>query len=243
MSIKKNRSIENSYLLIFDGDDTLWETQELYERAKTKFANLIARLGYKKNQAIAQMDLIDSANVLEHGFSRRRFPLSLVQTYRKLAERAGAKVDKQLERELRVLGHAVYAKKPKLIPYALLTLRRLKKSFRLVLLTKGDTSVQRKRVAHSGLSDLFDAVYIVRNKSSDELRDVLRCEGVAPRDAVMIGDSVRSDIRPAIEIGMSAIWLRRKTWRYEKDSLPASRRLILVESLKKLPEILQNREQ
>ena len=226
-------------VVIFDGDDTLWKTQELYDHAKTAFARLVAGLGYEKKSVITELDRIDAANVSTHGFSRRRFPRSLVQTYRVLAGRSKQKPDKRVEDQIRHIGNSVFRKKPKLAPFTHSVLRRLKKEFRLVLFTKGDASIQKRRIRQTGLRELFDAVYITEYKKIGDLRDVLRAEGVRSRDAIMVGDSVRSDIRPAITLGMRAIWINGRTWRYEYDDLPATPRVVRARSLRDIAKILR----
>jgi putative hydrolase of the HAD superfamily len=97
-------------------------------------------------------------------------------------------------------------------------LRLLKsKGYRLGLLTKGDPHVQQKRIAESNLANFFDAISIVNLKSRDSFRDVVDQLGGTPLSTWSIGNSLKSDILPALSAGLRAIWLDAHVWEYERD--------------------------
>jgi putative hydrolase of the HAD superfamily len=115
---------------------------------------------------------------------------------------------------------------PPLVSNARKTLKDLRaQGIRLALLTKGDPDVQSRRIENSGLRDLFDVIEIVPEKSPAVIRAVVGRLGVGLENAWMVGNSVRSDLLPAIEAGLQALWINAHVWEYERgyDNLPDRR--------------------
>jgi len=110
---------------------------------------------------------------------------------------------------------------------------------RLALLTQGDSSVQRQRVFRSGLADLFRIVRIVTRKSAEDIRALVGELGVPLDSAWMVGNSVRSDILPALEAGIHAIWIKTHVWEYERahDHLVAER-VVVVTDISEVPGLV-----
>src|SRR5262249_24372664 len=100
--------------------------------------------------------------------------------------------------------------------------------FRIILLTKGAPDVQGKRLQDSGLNRYLDGVYIVSDKSASTLRAIYSKEKLRASRVVVIGDSLRSDILPALETGAFALWIPSLTWRYEQARIPRSPRLVRI---------------
>jgi putative hydrolase of the HAD superfamily len=217
--------------LVFDGDDTLWETQLLYDRAKARFGRLVSHLGLSESEIQTRIDEIDSAQVLSRGFSRHRFPRSLflaLKSYEQSHQwRAGIKV----RREALKIGRAVFSSRAPVVRRARSSLRMLKKHFKLILVTKGDPVVQRKRIVAARLAAYFDSIYVVKDKTPATLRRILKKEGVDIKEAAIVGDSLRSDIHPALIIGATAVWIPSDVWSYEQAQLPRSRRFYRATSL------------
>jgi len=91
------------------------------------------------------------------------------------------------------------------------------KGARLALLTKGDHELQLRRLQRSGLRDLFDVIRVVPEKSPAIIRDVVSALGVDVGCAWMVGNSIRSDVLPAIDAGLRAVWIDAHVWEYERN--------------------------
>jgi putative hydrolase of the HAD superfamily len=229
---------ESIRVLVFDGDDTLWETQPLYDKAKMRFTKLISQLGLDEKQIRSQIDEIDSAQVAIHGFSRHRFPRSLGLALKSYEQSHEFKADIESRQKALRLGRAVFSSRAPLVHRARSSLRMLKKRFKLLLVTKGDPVVQRRRIRTSGLSRYFDSIYVVRDKTPDHLRRILKKEGAAAQEVAVVGNSLRSDIHPALKIGATAVWIPASGWSFEHAEPVHSQRFYRAKSLRRLAVLL-----
>lgn len=121
--------------------------------------------------------------------------------------------------QVRRIGRDVFRTKPKLNAGAARALEQLSARFKLVLFTAGDEKVQWKKIRSLGLEHRFGRVRIVPVKTAVEFRNLLAQENARPEDAIMIGNSLRSDILPAQEVGITTILFLARTWRYESSVL------------------------
>lgn len=201
--------------VIFDGDDTLWETQTLYDQAKKAFADLMVKEGFNAKQALLLMTEIDLQNVRRWGFSRHRFPRSLVATYESLAKNAGRSAKPKVRQRVEALGQSVFERRPQLIAGARPLLERLQGKVRLVLMTAGDRTIQRQRIETSGLRAFFDVIDIPKIKTQAEFRRLVKRLKVQPSETWMIGNSMRSDIIPAHKVGLQTVWVSGRGWAYD----------------------------
>jgi putative hydrolase of the HAD superfamily len=227
-------------LLVFDGDETLWSTMPLYRAAKVKFARLMRRhVGTSCSMALETLERLDRDNVERFGFSARRFPISMAESYIRLAESTGQRPNADVRDRVQALATGIFQQPARRIMGAKRVLSILRASgFGMVLCTKGDDDVQRSRVCQSGVSNFFDRVYVVPQKSKTEFETILGDQHVDPVAACSIGDSVRSDINPALELGMSAVWIQKDSWSFEADCPVTTRRLNVVADLRSLPETI-----
>jgi putative hydrolase of the HAD superfamily len=223
--------------LIFDGDDTLWETQTLYDQVKNRFANLMKSEGFSSRQALALLVEIDLENIRKLGFSRQRFPRSLKETYLALVSSSGQKKRMAVLRRISTLGKSVFRRSPRLIAGARALLRSLHGKVQLVLMTAGDPTVQRRRIKTSGLEKYFDFIDIPRIKTPREYERLVKRLRLQPSRTWMIGNSMKSDILPAHEIGLRTLWVAGRGWEYDrkvKEGELGAR----VRDLKKVKDIL-----
>lgn len=225
-------------LAVFDGDDTLWSTMPLYDIAKQRFADFVADLTTSATEAVSRLDDIDHANVADLGFSPERFPRSMVDTYRVLCREAGKLPDSSVEAQLLHAGRAVFS--APIVPFtdATAALDLLGPRFELILATKGDAQVQAQRLKQSQLSGFFAKTYIFMDKTEQEFQSILAAHGCEPKAAWSVGNSVRSDINPALRAGFSAVLIPRRTWRYEDEPPLSSRRLFIRASLLEAAEVM-----
>jgi putative hydrolase of the HAD superfamily len=153
--------------VVFDGDDTLWITEPLYDEARSIARSLVEADGLDGSRWEILERRIDIENVEILGYSPLRFPRSCRQAYEVYQSANGGAVDQDLAKRIEGAASAVFERSAQLMPGANETLRALKRSgARLGLLTKGDPAVQRKRIAESRLAPLFDAISIVPRKST-----------------------------------------------------------------------------
>lgn len=218
--------------VIFDGDDTLWETMPLYTAAKAHFYRRMAELGFVEGGVPQRFEDIDVRNLAVHGFGRRRFPSSMVETYRSCCRDTYQVPRPEEERALQAIGESVFLAQPQLFPGAREVLTALHGHYRVVLLTKGDPEVQRARVEQSTLSPLFAAIYIGPDKTAEDFARVIAEQDLDANRSWSVGNSVRADINPALNVGLSAVWIPYTTWDAEHDREVASPQLHRASSLR-----------
>jgi putative hydrolase of the HAD superfamily len=203
--------------IVFDGDDTLWSTEQLYDDARSRAREAVAAAGLDGAKWEEWERRIDVQNVNQFGYSTERFPGSCVQAYEDICQQMGHPADSDTAARVRQAARSVFERDPRLVSGARETLIFLRtKGARLALLTKGDEQVQLRRMERSGLRDLFDVIRIVPEKSPEVIREVVAALGVASGSAWMVGNSIRSDILPAIAAGLRAVWIGAHVWEYER---------------------------
>lgn len=198
--------------VMFDGDDTLWHNEPLFAEMTTRFLALLAP--YHTTEWIHER-LYDTEvrNLRHYGYGIKSFVLSMVETAIELTEGriAGSEINVILEFGKEMLDAPV-----SLIEHAAESVAQLAGSYRLMMVTKGDLFDQESKIARSGLADYFDAVEIVAEKSVSTYRAIASRYGINFTTAVMVGDSLKSDILPVAKAGGSAIHVPYgTTWQHE----------------------------
>jgi putative hydrolase of the HAD superfamily len=223
----------------FDGDDTLWHSETHFDVTQTAFRDLLRRHvpDADIDRRLAEMEM---KNLSVYGYGVKSFTLSMLETAIELTEARIPATDLEV-----ILG---WGKKMLMEPTKLLdgveaTLRELSQKFDLLLITKGDLFDQESKLARSGLGELFLGVEIVSEKDTDTYRGIFERRGILPSQFVMIGNSLRSDVVPVVELGARAVHIPYQvTWHHEhvpEESLPKSgwHRL---ESISELPALLDS---
>lgn len=229
---KGERNVTNRGI-IFDGDDTLWETAEAYDDAKLQFCSMLVEEGFSSSEILTTLEDIDVANVQNMGFSKDRFYTSMRSTYRILCARHKASINDQTETDIQRVGYGVFTAEVKPSNSVREVLRKsLKAGYKLILATKGDSNIQRAKIKQSGLSPFFSAVYVLENKSDLTFRRIAEECNLDTLHSWVVGDSLRSDINPALRAGFNAIWIKKETWAYERDSPGSSERFYEVPHLR-----------
>lgn len=221
-------------LLIFDGDDTLWKTMPIYTEAKNTFFRLMKREGFARIKVERFFNNRDRRNVRTLGFSKRRFGLSMQQTYRHFSYSVNQPFRESVQIEIDAIRDRVFKKQPTLVPFARTVLQSLARTNRLILLTKGTKRTQLHRVSTSGLSRFFEKIVVVKHKSRKTFTSIVQNFNVNPLNAWSVGDSIRSDINPALQSGLNAIWIPQANWDYERSAPLQSERFYKVQSLRKV---------
>jgi putative hydrolase of the HAD superfamily len=227
--------------VVFDGDDTLWSTEQLYDDARARARKVVAQSGMDATRWEQCERHIDVLNVQKLGYSMDRFPTSCLQAYEHICERSGYAINPGTADQIRQAALSAFDRDPPLVSGARETLGLLRqRGARLALLTKGDRELQTRKIQRSGLADLFDVIQIVPEKSPEIIRSVVAALGVHEGSAWMVGNSIRSDIRPAIAAGLHAVWINAHVWEYEKDDEhPVIDGMIAASALRDVPALIK----
>jgi putative hydrolase of the HAD superfamily len=201
----------------FDADDTLWQNEHFYHLTMARFAGLLGE--YATPEAIARTLLeSEKRNLAFYGYGIKGFTLSMIETAIEVTEgRAPASVIAEILNAGReMLRHPVET-----LPHVRATLDALAGAYRLVLITKGDLFDQERKVAESGLGELFAAVEIVSDKTAATYARVFADHGDGPERAMMVGNSLKSDVLPAIAAGSWGVYIPHPlNWELEHAEAP-----------------------
>jgi putative hydrolase of the HAD superfamily len=222
--------------LIFDADDTLWENNRVFEQVIDDFITWIEHPTLDRAEIRAILDDIEAANTVAHGYGTRVFLASLAGCFERLRERP-ASVDER--REIEELARALVHHEVELMPGVAETLSDLERRHHLLLLTKGDREEQRRKIDTSGVAGHFRSIRVVQEKDATQYRLLAEEERLALETTWMIGNSPRSDILPAREAGMGAVFIPNEhTWALEQAQLDAGDpRVIRLERFGQLRDI------
>lgn len=221
--------------LIIDADDTLWETEIYYEQCIADFGELMGSLGFDRQEAERTVDEVEHERVPLVGYGPREFSHNLVLAYERLCERYGCPVDAEVAAAARQIGSVVLDPPMALLNGVAEALPQLGKRFRLILLTKGDREVQEGKLERSGLAHYFEGVHVVPEKDAGVLRGLMAEYGLQPERTWMVGNSPRSDINPALEVGICAVHIpHTNTWSFEQQEVTDPERVVVLDSFGEL---------
>jgi putative hydrolase of the HAD superfamily len=225
--------------VIIDADDTLWENNVYYERCLADFVDLMAEYGFDPQEAEQTMAIVERERVPEVGYAPEEFARSLVVTYERLCERHGLPADESIADTVFDIGLIVAHYPMVLLDGVEETLERLNGRYRLILLTKGDQAVQEEKLARSGLGQYFDAIHVVAEKDADVFHDLIARYDLHPERTWMVGNSPRSDINPAVEAGIGAVYVPHpNTWNLEVEEIAEPERVCILDAFSDLTALL-----
>lgn len=201
------------YHLLIDADDTLWENNIYFERAIHGFIAFLDHSRLTPQEVRAVLDEVERLM----GYGSVNFTRSLVETYRRLAERD---VQDEDVWQVQQFGEQIRTHPLELMDGVRETLDYLSPRHDLLLLTKGDVEEQRLKVERSGIEHYFRQVEIVPEKNVSTYHRLLEDLHVDPRDTWMIGNSPRSDINPALAAGLNTVFIPHPhTWHFEHEEV------------------------
>ncbi len=224
-------------VVAFDADDTLWHTERVFVEAKERFAALLAPY-HSPDWIESRLYDTEMRNLQHYGYGIKSFTLSMIETAVQLTE---GRIRGQEIQQLLELAKDMLAMPIHLMDGVEETVARLAGSFRLMIVTKGDLFDQESKIARSGLGDYFDHVEVVSSKDRATYEDITTRVGVSPRRFVMVGDSLRSDVLPVIEVGGNAIHVPSDTsWEHEQvpPDVAARYEFLRAESIRDVPRLL-----
>jgi len=201
----------------FDADDTLWQNEQFFRMTEAHFAELLADHA-EKEHLNARLLEAEKRNLGHYGFGIKGFTLSMIET---AIEVTDGKVEAQTIAKILAAGREMLRHPVETLPYATEALESLAGRYRLVLITKGDLFDQERKLAASGLGDHFDAVEIVSDKSEATYARIFSVGGHDPSAAMMIGNSLKSDVLPALSAGSWGVYVPHDlTWSFEHADKP-----------------------
>jgi putative hydrolase of the HAD superfamily len=230
--------------IAFDADDTLWHSENHYHAAQDAFTHIVAPYGPGAEQALAALHEIEINNLASFGYGIKGFVLSMIEAAVKLSGGALRAVEVQAIIDL---GRAMTIHEIILLPGAREAVLRLAEDHPILLITKGDLMDQQRKIRESGLAEYFSAVEIVPDKTPAIYETLLARHAIAPERFLMIGNSLRSDIMPALALGGYAVYVPYElSWAHEAAvELPTAvdGRYHEIASLADLPELVTRLEQ
>jgi len=221
--------------LIFDADDTLWENNVYFEEAFEQFCSYLNHSSLTPDEIRSILDEIEIVNNQIHGYGAVNFGRNLSQCYLRLAERAVEEHD--LER-VKAFAHEILSREVELMEGVAETLPFLAEQHELTLFTKGETAEQNRKIDLSGLRPLFAHCAVVKEKNRAAYEELARSREFDAGRTWMIGNSPKSDINPALEAGLGAVYVpHERTWTLERQELrEGAGRLVVVERFGDLVE-------
>ena len=201
-------------ILGLDADDTLWQNEEFFRLTQDRFADMLS--AYMPPDPLHEELLTaERRNLGRYGYGIKGFLLSMVETAIDVSK---GQVPAHVIHDILVMGRDMLNHPIHLLPGVAECLPKLAEDYALVLVTKGDLLHQEQKLAQSGLADLFDEVHIVSEK---QITTYQRIFGAQLPATAMIGNSIKSDILPALAAGAAAIHIPgRYEWEMEKASAP-----------------------
>jgi putative hydrolase of the HAD superfamily len=225
-------------MVALDADDTLWHNETVFRDTETEFRRLLARY---HDEAWIEQRLYETEvrNLAHFGYGVKSFILSMVETAVELTEGriSGAEVQ-----QIIALGRAMLSAPVALLEGVAETLGQLAGQYELMLITKGDLLDQESKLERSGLRDLFRRVEVVSRKDVTTYSRVLAQHRLRADHFVMVGNSLRSDVIPVLDIGGWAVHIPyHMEWEHERtDAQPSAlQRYRRIDSIQFLPESLR----
>ncbi|MFC4218124.1 HAD family hydrolase [Pseudophaeobacter arcticus] len=228
----------------FDADDTLWHNERFFRVTQDRFAELLQdHTPVDLDRTTLEQRLLEAEkrNLGRYGYGVKGFTLSMIETAIDVTDQ---QVPASVIQELIVAGQMMLSYPIDLLPHAQAAVEQLAASHRVVLITKGDLLDQERKLAQSGLGDLFDAVEIVSEKTPAVYQEIFNRHGDGIHRAMMVGNSMRSDVVPPITAGGWGTYVPHgEIWQLEHAEPPEdSPRYNAIADLSQLPQLVSQIE-
>jgi putative hydrolase of the HAD superfamily len=221
----------------FDADDTLWHNERFFKLTQDRFAELLEDHA-DRDHLSERLEAAERRNLGHYGFGIKGFVLSMIETALDVTDNRvpGAVIRELVEAGQEMLSHPI-----ELMPHAANAVERLRGTHTILLITKGDLLDQERKLAQSGLGDLFHGVEIVSHKTEDAYRRIFAAHG-GPAAAMMVGNSMASDVLPPIAAGGHGVHVPHElTWALEHAPAPEGHpRFHRIDDLGGLPDLVES---
>ncbi|PSL07254.1 HAD family hydrolase [Cecembia rubra] len=225
-------------VIAFDADDTLWENEPYFREAENKFCSLLEDYlpHHTVNQELFKTEI---QNLPLYGYGIKGFMLSMIETILKVTENTG---HVRLVEQSLMIGKEMLSKPIMLLEGVEEVLKELNGSYRMVMATKGDLMDQERKLIQSGLEKHFHHIEIMSDKKVNDYRKLLRHLDCAPENFLMVGNSLKSDVLPVLELGGYAVHIPYHiTWIHEEISHSIEHpNFHQLENIKQIISILKN---
>ncbi|GAX43178.1 HAD superfamily hydrolase [Tolypothrix sp. NIES-4075] len=228
--------------IAFDADDTLWHNEMIFQDTQKLLYQMLKP--YADEEVIHQkLSKIEMSNVRVFGYGITGFSLSMIETALLVSS---GQIPQSKIQYIIDCGKQMLEAPLELLPDVKQTLEKLINSYSLMLISKGDLMHQMNKIERSGLAELFSLIEIVHEKNNHIYKKIFHKHGITPSSLLMVGNSMRSDILPILEIGGSAVYIPYHVTSHvemtTQSDIPADR-FWQLESLKELPQLLSTLHQ
>ena len=219
--------------IFFDADDTLWENEQFFRNAEAQFAELLS--DYTTPEGVQQMLWQKQEdNIPLFGYGSKTYMIGMTDAAMELC---GGHLPDHIYYGVKDIITKLAYHEFEIIEGVRETLEALQSKYKLIVATKGDLTEQMNKYRVSGLADYFHHCEVMENKDEKNYLELAEKNDIAPEDILMIGNSVKSDIAPVVNIGGTAIHTPHEVvWVHEMMDMPQSDRIIEVKNIR---EILQ----
>lgn len=220
----------------FDADDTLWHNERFFRLTQDHFVDLLREFT-DRDTLEARLLAAERRNLGQYGFGIKGFVLSMIETAIDVTD---GRVPARVISELLAAGQEMLRHPIELLPHAQDAIAALAPTHKLVLITKGDLLDQERKLAQSGLGEMFHAIEIVSDKTAPVYARIFARHGDGPEAALMVGNSMRSDVIPPILAGGWGVHVPHGLeWALEKAEPPlAHARFRVIAHLGLLPDLV-----
>ena len=222
----------------FDADDTLWHNETFFRLTQERFTELLCdhcEAAHLQDRLLAA----ERRNLGHYGFGVKGFTLSMIET---AIEVSTGRVPAAVIGEILAAGREMLEHPVDLLPHAHATVAALAAQYRVILVTKGDLLDQERKLAQSGLGDLFDGVEIVSDKTPSIYSAAFARHGTGADQGLMVGNSLKSDVLPMLAAGGWGVHVPHGlTWALEQADPPQDHpRFHEMADLSALPDLVAN---
>jgi putative hydrolase of the HAD superfamily len=230
--------MKNIDTIAFDADDTLWHTETYFQDVQTSFANILVEYA-PEEEVHAQFHETEIRNIHLFGYGVKGFTLSMIETAIEISDR---KISATHIHDIVMLGKSIFDAPLDLMDGVEETLIELGRHYRLLLITKGDVLDQRNKIEKSGLEHFFERTEVVQEKDPATYAGVFSDYGIDAEKIVMIGNSLKSDILPILDLNGTAVHIPyHVTAHFEKIPTKIDHpRFYEIERIAELPELIRS---
>ncbi|MDF1499863.1 MAG: HAD family hydrolase [Anaerolineales bacterium] len=228
-------------LIALDADDTLWQNEIYYRRGRDAFNALMAKYGFPDPDKV-RLHEIEISNLEFYGYGAVGFAISIAEA---AVELTSGEIEAADLLKLLAISKDIISAEVEIYDGVEETLRALADYHPLMLITKGDRNHQESKITRSGLKGYFEQIEIVPEKSPDTYQGILEMYDILPERFIMVGNAMKSDILPVLEIGGNAVYIHNDlTWAHEhtvQHELPEER-FFEIDSISDLPDLIRQLE-
>lgn len=229
--------LNNIKVIAFDADDTLWDNEPFFRQTEDFMCDILASYGDKEDIS-SRLFEIEMTNMDDYGYGAVAFTMSLIETAVKVSD---GKIPANDIGKIIEAGRKLVRLPATPLAGVVKTLKLLKESekYQLVIYTKGELLTQENKLKRSGLLPFFNQIFIVTDKKEEDYRKLCAQLQITPTELLMIGNSLRSDILPALNIGANAIYVPYAVmWQHEVIEDFNHEKMIRINTFEDLAKIL-----